>query len=195
MMDNSERKKADAISDMRDTLGKFDDDKLKKIAEEGNIDLSECDGIREDIIFKIADESWKQMEAERQAEIEREKKAEETAKREAFYQTKEGKKKRAIDELAARDNAVRAVNNGFVRALPSAARMQGTHQPSPDAAGDHAVPDGRYRVSGSFWVMTFADCKWISADMAHARGEPDWIDIPDMPGNVISAPVKGGKSG
>lgn len=115
--------------------------------------------------------------------------AEAKAKREAHYKTPEGKKQRAIDERDARDNAVRKVNAGFCSALPTSARMQGTYQPDPDGSGasDHPVPDGRYRVSGSHWVLSFKDSKWISADMAHNRSEPDWVEISDMPGGAVSA--------
>lgn len=190
-MDNAARIKADEIAELRASLEHYEEPALQKIAAEMKLDLGECD-TREDRIFLIADTEWSRCDAEIKADAERKLREEEKARREAFYQTKDGKKQRAIDEAAARDNAIRRVHGGFIRSLPSSARMQGTHQvdPASSAAGDHPVPDGRYRVLGSDWVMSFKDGKWASADLAHARSAPDWIDIPDAPGNVVGAAAR-----
>lgn len=187
-MDKSAMRRADRVAEFRDILSKMDPDQLKRAVAETNVQLA-GDESREEIEFAVADAAATAEEVEEARLAAERLAAEEKAKREEFYQTKEGRKQRAIDERAARDTAIRSVHAGFIRALPSSARMQGTHQVAPDsiAAGDHPVPDGRYRVLGSDWVMSFKDGKWASADMAHARSAPDWIDIPDAAGNTAGA--------
>lgn len=186
-MDKNALQRHDRIAEYRAILSKMDAEQLKRVVGEAKVAL-EGDETREEIEFAVAEATVAMEEAEAARDAAAKIAAEEKAKREQFYQTKEGKKQRAIDEAAARDNAVRRVNHGFISALPPSARMQGAHQPDPASASpDHPVPDGRYRVSGSHWVMTFAGGKWSSADMAHARGEPDWIEVPDVAGGSVGA--------
>lgn len=144
------------------------------------------DETREEQEFEVAEASVAAEEKAAAAAAAAKVAADEKGRREAFYNTKEGRAQRRIDELSARDDAIRKVNAGFVRSLPHSARMQGTHQPD-DTGVVFPVPDGRYRVSGSGWVMTFAGSKWTSADAAHARSAPDWTEIPDVPGGKVSA--------
>jgi hypothetical protein len=42
-------------------------------------------------------------------------------------------------------------------------------------------------------VMSFKDNKWTGADLAHARTEPDWAEIPDTPGSPVSAKSPAGE--
>jgi hypothetical protein len=186
-MDKTAFARAERINQRRASFATYTTEYLLRGAKELGVDLV-GDETREEIEFAVAEADVNGEDAALAAEASEKAAAEAREKREAYYQTKEGKRQRAIDERDARDHAVRKVNAGFCSALPTSARMQGTYQPDPaGTGGDHPVPDGRYRVSGSHWVLSFKDNKWTSADMAHARTEPDWIEIADTPGGAVSA--------
>lgn len=187
-MDKPAMARANRVGELRALAAKMTPEQLADEAKVAGLKFI-GDETREEMEFEVAEAVVVTEEKAAAQAIADKAVAEQRAEREAFYQTKEGKKQRAIDERDARDHAVRKVNAGFCSALPSSARMQGTHQPHPDADGGVVwpVPDGRYRVSGSQWVMSFRDGKWTSADQAHNRTEPDWLDIPDHAGGHVSA--------
>lgn len=193
-MDKSALQRHERINARRASIASYKTEVLLRGAKELGVAL-EGDETREEIEFAVAEADINAEDAQIAKEAADEAAAKVKAEREAFYQTKEGKKQRAIDEAEARDNAVRRVNHGFISALPPSARMRGSFQPDPNApSADHPVPDGRYRVSGSGWIMTFKDGKWTSADMAHSRVQPDWSEIPDVAGGKVSAKPKPGKA-
>lgn len=186
-MDRTAFQRHDRIAEYRGILSKMDAKELMRAARESKVEFV-GDETRDEMEFAIAEATVNAEDAETARKAQEEAAAKAKEEREAFYRTKEGRAQRAIDERDARDNAVRQVNHNFIRALPHSARMNGTHQPDRNApSADHPVPDGRYRVSGSLWVMTFKDGKWTSADMAHSRGQPDWSEIPDVAGAKVSA--------
>lgn len=191
-MDKAALNRANRIAALRADLGKLDAKQLGEAAQDAGADLV-GDETREEIEFATAEAMVNAKDAEDARLAAEAAAAKAKAEREAFYQTKEGKKQRAIDEAAARDDAVRKVNAAFISGLPHDARMLGSHVVPESRSGSHPVPDGRYRVLGSFWVMSFKDGKWIGADQGHARAEPDWIEIPDVPGGLVGgkhAPAK-----
>lgn len=174
------------LSAVRLELGKLNDADLKQRAADLGIGL-EGDETREEIEFMLAGATVAKEEADAAAEEQRQRDEAERAEREAFYKTPAGKKQKAIDEQNARDNAVRAVHANFIRALPNAARSSGSFDVAPDSpdAGKHPVPDGRYRVAGSDWIVEFKGGKWSSANRAHAHSAPDWTEIADTPGGQV----------
>lgn len=187
-MDKTELKRANRIAEHRAALGKLSNDDLKKAATETGAKL-EGDETREEIEFATALAAVEIEEAAAAKDAKDRLAAEDKTKREAFYATKEGKKQRAADEADARDRAIRGVHSAFIKALPNEARSSGSYDIKPDApeAGQYPVADGSYRVSGSAWIVHFKDGKWAGANLAHARAAPDWTEIPDAPGNPVSA--------
>lgn len=133
----------------------------------------------------IADEDAAKEAAERQAREEAERQAKEAAERKA---REEGAGRDVNDPV--RDRAVRSVHAAFIKDLPRSVRSGGVHAVDPESpeAGDHAVPDGRYRVSGSDYILEFSGGKWAGAVRASPRNEPDYVEIPDSDGASVGAP-------
>jgi hypothetical protein len=189
MMDKDAMKRADRLNDLRAELAKLDDKDLLNAAIDLNVSIDPTD-TRDEREFAIASARIAADEQAAAAAAEAAAKEKEQAAREAFYKTKEGRAQRAKDEAQARDRAVRAVNAGFIRAVPRPALSAGAHAVDPDSAegrAEYPVPDGGYRVVGSDWVMQFKGGRWVAADLAHARGAPDWREIPDSEGNPVGA--------
>lgn len=159
----------------------FSDDDLNAAAAEIGVVFLPDDTREEKNAKVVADVLQKQAVAVADAEaLAAKEKAE--AERLAFFSTKEGKKHRKAMEDRDRNDAVRRVHASFIQALPGSARSQGffeVPEDHPEAGSDLPVPSGGYRVAGSDWVMRFKGGRWVSADRAHARAAPDWVDIPD----------------
>lgn len=133
----------------------------------------------------IADEDAANEAADREAREAAERKAKEVADRKAA--PADGEMHEA--DIPARDRSIRSVNAAFIKDLPRAVRSGGVHTVDPDSpeAGEHRVPDGRYRVSGSDYVLEFRDGKWAGAVLANPRGEPDYTEIPDSEGGSVGS--------
>lgn len=88
----------------------------------------------------------------------------------------------AASEPPSPHRAIRAAWTEFARAVPYAAQSSGVHVPSDEAvaaAPDLGVPDGRYRVMGADWILTFADGKFVGAERAGAAAQPGaYVEIP-----------------
>lgn len=82
-----------------------------------------------------------------------------------------------VRALALRDHAVRQVYSTFVN-RPAHSAALGPYQASKAELRDgleHPVPDGRYRLIGYDWVLTFRGGKFAAADPAGPTTNPAGI--------------------